>query len=193
MKDFEVYSVQKPPKSTKCETQIIEFTNDDYAGVSNPHTEAEALVLTLEIANHKIRRMLIDTGSSGDILYKTTFELIKIDQGKIAPARHSVGFSGEQVIPFGFIELSVKARIYLRKKTILVKFRVIGRPSGYNAILGRTTLNELKEVTLIPHLSMKFPTYVGIGVQKGDQRIARECKNTSFKKLQKAISLGKKT
>jgi hypothetical protein len=73
MKDFGVYSVQKPPKLTKCETQIIGFSDDDYAGVSLPHTDT--LVLTLAIANHMIHRILIDTGSSTDILYKTAFEL----------------------------------------------------------------------------------------------------------------------
>jgi hypothetical protein len=52
MKDFEVYSVQEPSKSTKCETQIIGVSNDDYAGVSLPHTDA--LVLSLAIDNHRI-------------------------------------------------------------------------------------------------------------------------------------------
>jgi hypothetical protein len=94
MKDFEMYSVQKPLKLTKCETQIIEFLDGDYAGVSIPHTDT--LVLTFNIATHKIRRILIDIGSLADILYMTAFELMKKDQGKIVPARHSlVGFSGE--------------------------------------------------------------------------------------------------
>jgi hypothetical protein len=99
MKDFVVYSMQKPLKSTKCETQIIGFSNDDYAGVSLRHTDA--LVLTLAIANHRIYRILIDTGSSADILYNTAFELMKIDRGKIILARHSlVGLSEELIFPF---------------------------------------------------------------------------------------------
>jgi hypothetical protein len=44
---------------------------------------------------------MIDTGSSADILYKTAFELMKIDRGKNVSARHSlVGFSGELLFPF---------------------------------------------------------------------------------------------
>jgi metal-dependent hydrolase (beta-lactamase superfamily II) len=35
-------------------------------------------VLSLAIANHKIHRILIDTGSSADVLYKSAFELMKI-------------------------------------------------------------------------------------------------------------------
>jgi hypothetical protein len=88
--------------------------DDDYAGVSLPHTDA--LVLSLAIANHKIHRILIDTKSSVDILYKIAFELMKIEWRKIVPARHSlVGFLGEQVFPFGSIELPVMAGTYPRK------------------------------------------------------------------------------
>jgi len=75
----------------------------------------------------------------------------------------------------------------------MVKFLVMDRHSVYHAILRRTELNELKALTLTPHLRMKFHTEEGFGVQKVDQRMAREWKNTSLKKLKKAISLGKKT
>jgi hypothetical protein len=77
---------------------VIGFSNDDYAGVSLPHTDA--LVLSLAIANPKIHRILINTGSSADILYRSAFEFMKIDRRKVIPARHSlVGFTGEQVLP----------------------------------------------------------------------------------------------
>lgn len=65
MKDFKVYYVQKPPKSRRCETLVIGFFNDDYVGVSFSHTDA--LVVMLAIGNHKIHRILVDTGSSADI------------------------------------------------------------------------------------------------------------------------------
>jgi hypothetical protein len=50
----------------------------------------------------------------------------------------------------------------------MVKFLVVDKPSAYNAIFGRTTLNELKVVMSTPHLSMKFPNAEGVGVVKGD-------------------------
>jgi hypothetical protein len=40
---------------------------------------------------------------------------------------------------------------------------------------------------------MKFPTEEGVGVEKGNQRMARECYNTSLKKLPEATGLGEKT
>jgi hypothetical protein len=63
--------------STKCETQTIGFSDDDFAGVSLSHIDT--LALSLAIANNKIHRILIDIGSSADILYKIAFELMKID------------------------------------------------------------------------------------------------------------------
>jgi hypothetical protein len=50
------------------------------------------------------------------------------------------------------------------QKTILVRFLIVDQPSAYNAIFGRTAQAELKVVTSIPHLSMKFPTEDGVGV-----------------------------
>jgi len=119
---------------------------------------------------------------------------MKINRRKVIPARHSlVGFTGEHVLPFGSIELPVMAGAYPRQRTIMVRFLIIDRPSAYNAILGRTTLNDLQAVTSTPHLSMKFPTEEGIGVEKGNQRMARECYNTSLKKLPEATGRGEKT
>jgi hypothetical protein len=46
---------------------VIGFFDEDYAGVSLP--QIDVLVLTLAIANHKIHRILIDSGSLADILY----------------------------------------------------------------------------------------------------------------------------
>jgi hypothetical protein len=79
-----------------------------------------------------------------------------------------VGFSREQVLLLGSIELSVMAETYPMQRIIMVKFLIIDRASAYSAILGRTALNELKAVTSTPHLSMKFPTEVGVGIEKGD-------------------------
>jgi hypothetical protein len=46
------------------------------------------------------------------------------------------------------------ARTYPSPKTIMVKFLVIDRHSGYRSM----ALNELKAVMLTPYLSLKFPT-----------------------------------
>jgi len=178
--DFKVYSVQKPPKSQKYNPLIIGFSDDDYAGVSLPHTDA--LVITLTIANYQTRRILVDTGSSADILFKSAFYHMGVPRGKVFPVSCQLqGFAGEKVLPLGSIDLPVTAETYPRQKVIMMKFLIVDRVSAYNAIIGRTALNDLKDVTSTPHLSMKFPTEEGVGVVKGDQKEARRCYNLSLK------------
>jgi hypothetical protein len=48
-----------------------------------PHDDA--LVVTLLISNYNVHKVLIDTGSSADILFMGTFEKMAIDKGRILP------------------------------------------------------------------------------------------------------------
>ena len=45
----------------------IIFSEDDARGVHHPH--CDALVVTLLVANKRLHRILIDNGSSADILF----------------------------------------------------------------------------------------------------------------------------
>jgi len=103
-----------------------------------------------------------------------------------------LGFAGDKVWPLSTIELLVTTGTYPRQKVIMVKFLIVDRASAYNAIFGRTALNELKAVTSTPHLSMKVPTIEGVGVVKGDQREARRCYNLSLKNPPEIHNLGEK-
>lgn len=63
----------------------------------------------------------------------------------------------------------------------MVKFLLVDRPSAYNVIIGRIALNELKAVTSIAHLKIKFPTKRGVGKVRGEQGVARQCYNITLK------------
>jgi hypothetical protein len=63
----------------------------------------------------------------------------------------------------------------------MVKFLLIDRPSAYNAILGRTALNDLKAITSTSHLKIKFPTERGVGEVRGEQGVERQCYNITMK------------
>jgi len=159
-------AIERPHKSHRRESVVVGFSDEDYAGVSLPHTDV--IVVTLQVANHRIHRMFIDNGSSADILYWSAFRNMEISLEKVIPATCPlVGFAGEQVLPVGSIELPVTAGDYPTTKTIMVKFLLIDRPSAYNAIIGRTTLNDLKAITSTSHLKIKFPTERGVWGSKG--------------------------
>jgi hypothetical protein len=156
-KHREVMTIERPHKSHRRESMMVGFSDEDYVGVSLPHTDA--IVVTLQVANHRIHQMFIDNGSSADILYWSAFQHMEISPEKVIPATCPlVGFAGEQVQPIDSIELPVTAGDYPITKTIMVKFMLIDRPSAYNAILGRTAINDLKAITSTSHLKIKFPT-----------------------------------
>ena len=50
----------------------ISFTNDDLRGIHLPHDDV--LLVIVVIANFNVQRILIDNGSSTDILFILTFD-----------------------------------------------------------------------------------------------------------------------
>ena len=70
-------------------------------------------------------------------------------------------FTGDSVVPLGVISLSMTLGEYLRQSYVMDDFLVINQPSAFNAVLGRPSLKELKTVTSIHHLLMKFPSPTG--------------------------------
>jgi hypothetical protein len=183
-----VYSLHRPSKAPRTDSVVLSFSEEDARGVVTPHDDA--LVVTLTVANHGIHRILVDNGSSADILYWPTFQQMGIDRDRIKPFAYPlVGFGGEVVFPIGILPLPVTAGTTPQLATVMVDFLVIDRPSAYNAIVGRPALNKLKAVTSTYHLMMKFPTEEGVGVVRGDQLMARKCYNTSMKKVSDSNTL----
>ncbi|PKA50461.1 RNA-directed DNA polymerase like [Apostasia shenzhenica] len=83
-----------------------------------------------------------------------------------------LGFSGERVQPLGFITLPASFDDDNGHAMSMVNFAVIRAKSGYNAILGRTTLNSFGMVISTPHLCAKFLTSSGVVTIRGDARQA---------------------
>ena len=90
-----------------------------------------ALVVTLTVANHTIHRILVDNGSSVDILYWPVFQQMGIDRDKIKPFGFPlVGFSGEQIYLMGIISLLLIVGTAPKVSTVMVDFLVVDRPSA---------------------------------------------------------------
>jgi hypothetical protein len=184
----EVYSLHRPSKAAKTDSVVLSFSEEDTRGVVMPHDDV--LVVTLTVANHGIHRILVDNGSSADILYWPAFQQMGIDRERIKPfASPLVGFGGEVVFPMGIISLPVTAGKAPQLATVMIDFLVIDRPSAYNVIMGRPALNKFKAATSTYHLMMKFPTEEVVGVVRGDQLAAMKCYNTSMKKVPDSTTL----
>ncbi|GAV65624.1 LOW QUALITY PROTEIN: hypothetical protein CFOL_v3_09139, partial [Cephalotus follicularis] len=122
--------------------EVISFSEADYEGVRLPHDDP--LVVTLLVELFTMKRILIDNGSSADILYKHAFDQLRIPVDQLKPVKTPlVGFAGETIHPLGSINLSVVAGTAPRTQ-VETTFLVVDTPSPYNAIIGRPGLNLLE-------------------------------------------------
>ena len=162
------------PKYRRSENDDITFYERDASGIKQPYDGP--LVIILGIEGFAMRRVLVDNGSSTDIMYKMAYQQLRVDLKKLRPFNSPlVSFSGDRIYPKGIITLSVTAGTHPIQVTVQVDFLIVDHPSSYNVILGRPTLNRLKVATSMYCLKMKFPTPNGVGQICGDQLLAREC------------------
>ena len=86
----------RSPKTRTTEEQAITFMDEDAARIHHPHDDA--IVITLFIANYTTRRVLIDNGSSADILCYLAFQQMNLGRDQLRPVYSPlVGFSGMKV------------------------------------------------------------------------------------------------
>ena len=150
------------------------FSEEDARGVKQPHNNPLVIMLTIEGFNTRI--ILVNNGSSADIIYLSTFQQLKLDPGRLCPFDSLlVNFSGDRVYPKGIVTLTVTVGAYSRQLTRELDFLVVDYPSSYNVIIGRLTLNCWKAATSTYYLKVKFLIENGEGEVKGDQVLAREC------------------
>ncbi|XP_009614731.2 uncharacterized protein [Nicotiana tomentosiformis] len=140
----------------------ITFTEEDADGLLLPHNDA--LVITLNVLDFNIKRVL-------------TREF-----GKHYPME-SAGTSqanrkhySDHKAPCREILLPINAEGVM--KTTL--FEVVDSDMGYNIILGRPWLHEMKAVPSTYHQLLKFPSPYEINRIRGDQPAAREMNTISI-------------
>ncbi|GMN59080.1 hypothetical protein TIFTF001_028166 [Ficus carica] len=152
----------------------ITFTDVEADRLLHPHNNA--LVGEIRVADNVIQRVLIDNGSSADVMFMDAFSRLKIGGAVLTPIQTPLyGFAGECVRAANTVNLPIAIGDGPERVTRMVEFIVVDRPSAYNVILGRPILNAIKAVVSTYHLAMKFPTEGGIGVFRGNQEGARKC------------------
>ncbi|XP_021770754.1 uncharacterized protein LOC110734941 [Chenopodium quinoa] len=158
----------QPDKREKSKIDIpIMFEESDV--IEGHH---DGLVISLPVGNCMIKRILVDNGSSANIIMLDTLKHMNIDKKNIVnKSTMLVGFSGETKKTSGEITLATCAKGI----NLQVKFLVIDTLSSYNMILGRPWIHEMKAIPSTYHQVIKFPTRWGIQEIRGDPREAKEC------------------
>ncbi|GMN23534.1 hypothetical protein TIFTF001_040470 [Ficus carica] len=125
-----------------------------------------ALVITLLIANCQVGRILVDNGSSADILFLTALKEMDISKSQIEKAAMTlVGFNGKSTQVVGKIQLHV----FVGGENKLTTFFVMDSASIYIIILSHQWIHSLKAVPSTYHQVISFPTKRGIREINGDQ------------------------
>ena len=120
--------------------------------------------------------VLVDNGSSANIIYLPAFQQMKLNKEKFQPFTSPlVSFTEDRVVTKGVVKLTIIAGTYPTQVFEEIDFLVIDCSLMYNIILGRPTLNKLRAATSTYYLKVKFPIAHSIGEISGDQVLARKC------------------
>lgn len=79
------------------------------------------------MANFDVRQILVDQGSSVDIMYSQIYSTLQLDETHLTPYVGSdlLGFNGAVTKPWGFVELVVTFGTIEAIRSIKVQFLVI--------------------------------------------------------------------
>ena len=159
----------------------ITFTKGDLRDVV-PH-DNDPIVISLVTAGRTIHRVLVDQGSSVDVMFWPTFEKLQLSPDQLRPYGGCLyGFVGDQVELRGYIELRTTFTDGLASRTEKIRYLVVNAPSAYNILLGRPTLNGTGVVPSTRHIKVKLPSMEGLIITIcSDQKEANKCYENSLK------------
>ncbi|XP_021724556.1 uncharacterized protein LOC110691890 [Chenopodium quinoa] len=113
----------------------------------------------MRIANWEVGRILIDGGSSANIIYISAFIELKLNRKDLKRVNYEVtGFNGSGLTPKGIIEISVWVGERSKRRDVRAEFLVINSPSPYNGIMGRPLIHKIGGVVSTYHLAMAYTT-----------------------------------
>ena len=153
----------------------ITFGNEDFHGLYPFHNQA--IVVSLEVLDNLIKKVLVDTGSVVNIIFQHTIN--RMNMGSLwmdSCDKDPLYGLGHNMVPItGVIYLPVTFGTALKHVTHSCKFYVLSTPSSYNMILGKTGLSQIQASLSTPHLKLKFQTPGGVGELRGDRETADKC------------------
>jgi len=159
---------QNTPVKRSHEAAIITFDNSDLAGVTLPHIDP--LVVELRVKRFTVERVLIDQGSTSEVMYYKTFIKLDFTESDLSPAHYPLfGFNANLEYSLGKITLPVRAG----SRLVDVELLVVKLPSPYNLIMGRSWLHTMQAMPSTYHQLLRFLTERCIEQIRGSQKSAQ--------------------
>ncbi|XP_068466518.1 uncharacterized protein [Phaseolus vulgaris] len=175
-----VNSIDEKISGDPWESDLV-FTRADLRDVI-PH-DNDPVVISVVTAGRKVHRVLVDQGSSADVMFWLTFNKLRLSPDLLKPYTGCLyGFADNQVEVRGYLELRTTFTDGAASRTESIWYLVVNANSAYNILLGRPALNRLRAVSSTCHMKMKLPDLSGrVIVIKSDQEEARKCYENSLK------------
>ena len=157
------------------------FTKGDLQDVV-PH-DNDPTVISVVTAGRKVHHVLVDQGSSADVMFWMTFKRLQLSPDMIRPYDGCLyGVAGDQMEVCEHLELRTTFRDGTASRTESIKYLVGNASSAYNMLLGRPTLNRLGAVSSTRHMKIKLLDLVGKVITiKLDQKEAKRCYENNLK------------
>ena len=112
------------PKMAQINNPVIGFTEEDARRLHHP--QDDALVVNIRAGDYNTHRVLVDNGSSVDILYYSTLQQMRIRRERLIPTNAPlIGFGGTRVHPLRVVTLLVTVGDYPQQITKDVTFLVV--------------------------------------------------------------------
>ncbi|XP_010695404.2 uncharacterized protein LOC104908051 [Beta vulgaris subsp. vulgaris] len=146
-------------KQSRSDCPIMTF-GESSRSVSVPHDDT--LVIELKVANSRVKRVLVDSGSSADIITLDCLKKLKYYEKDVTLLDQPlIGFGGNSVHPVRSIKLPTRMGEKGKGRSLPIDFLVVDIPLPYNIIMGRLTLNKTKAAISTYQLLMQFETDEG--------------------------------
>lgn len=113
---------------------LLNFGPKELTGVIFPHSDA--LVIRTTIANYEVAWVLVDSGSSVNVLFQEAFNRMQLEEAQVeAIAMALFGFIGHAIHSVGQITLPLTLGEMLSRRANMTLFLLVDAPSMYNVIL----------------------------------------------------------
>ncbi|XP_056688524.1 uncharacterized protein [Spinacia oleracea] len=148
-------SPSKPPPPPYPKTVNFIAGGSDICG-DTPDRHHDELVISIPVGNCMIKRVLVDNGSSTNVMMLDALKEMRLNLEKDVTRKSIVlvGFSSEEKTTF----VEVFLPVYPHGVNQQVKLCVINCPSSYNIILGSIWIHDMKAIPSTYHQTIKFPT-----------------------------------
>ena len=114
------------------------------------------MVVSIIIVNFIVSKVLIDQGSSTDILYLKTFQRLEVSPDTVHPYTGPLlGFTSERVENKGYMDLMTTFSQGKLSRSFTIRYLLDGDTS-YFALINRKTRNDLGNIVSTSLLKMKF-------------------------------------